>query len=158
MVKTQLEKPEWKQSVDWIEENLRTLGSNMEEVKKSITLCCNEPKIYREPIMALTASLPTCSYAESPTDSKRVEEATRSVLDLLKDRAALLTSLLQDKSGETVVRERIQSDKHLLNVEAVMFTAMTVVQELKRRLEDNIGTQSTLLKQLKVEEKGEGER
>ena len=39
-----------------------------------------------------------------------------------------------------------------------MFTAMTVVQELKRRLEDNIGTQSTLLKQLKVEEKGEGER
>ena len=83
MVKTQLEKPEWKQSVDWIEENLRTLESNMEEVKKSITLCCNEPKIYREPIMALTASLPTCSYAESPTDSKRVEEATRSVLDLL---------------------------------------------------------------------------
>ena len=39
-----------------------------------------------------------------------------------------------------------------------MFTAMTVVQELKRRLEDNIGTQSTLLKQLKVEEEGEGEQ
>ena len=109
-------------------------------------------------VLQRAEDLPTCSYAENPTDSKRVEEATRSVLDLLKDRAALLTSLLQDKSGETVVRERIQSDKHLLNVEAVMFTAMTVVQELKRRLEDNIGTQSTLLKQLKVEEEGEGER
>ena len=153
-MKTQLEKPEWRQSVEWMESNLRTLGENMEEAKKAITLCGNEPQIYREPVMALSASLPPCSYGESPMDSKRVEEATRNVLDLLKERAALLTSLLQDKSGETVVRERIQSDKHLLNVEAVIFTAMTVVQDLKRRLEDNLGSQGALLKQLTVGDGG----
>lgn len=149
-MKTQVERPEWSQSVEWIETSLETLDGNMEEVKREITLCSNEPQIYRDSVMALSASLPTCSYTESPVDSKRVEEATRNVLDLLKDRAALLTSLLQDKSGEAVVRERIQRDKHLLNVEAVIFTGMTVVQDLKRRLEDNLKTQSTLLRQLEV--------
>ena len=81
----------------------------------------------------------------------QVKNCSDKASNLLSQRDELRHALLLDRSGETLVRSRVQADGNLLNVETILYSAMTGVENICQQIKNNCEQQSVVVKSLKTE-------
>ena len=96
-------------------------------------------------------SLPACTNYPETQSSVQMKNSSDQASNLLSQRRELLHSLLLDKTGETVVRSRVQADGNLLNIETILYSAITGVDRICQQIKDNCDQQATVVKSLKNE-------
>ena len=68
-------------------------------------------------------SIPACEEYSPYTSTVEVKNSTDHVMNQIDKYKALIQALDTDRTGEAVVRNRIQADGNLLNVETIVFEA-----------------------------------
>ena len=68
-------------------------------------------------------SIPACEDYSPYTATVEVKNSTDHVMNQIDKYKALIQALDTDRTGEAVVRNRIQADGNLLNVETIVFEA-----------------------------------
>ena len=96
-------------------------------------------------------SLPSCPNYPTTQASVQVKNCSDRALNLLSQRDELRHSLLLDRSGETTVRSRVQADGNLLNVETILYSALTGVDGICQQIKNNCDQQAMIVKSLKSE-------
>lgn len=99
----------------------------------------------------LAMSLPSCPNYPTSQASVQVKNCSDKASNLLSQRDELRHALLLDRSGETLVRSRVQADGNLLNVETILYSAMTGVENICQQIKNNCEQQSVVVKSLKTE-------
>lgn len=96
-------------------------------------------------------SLPSCPNYPTTQASVQVKNCSDRALNLLSQRDELRHSLLLDRSGETTVRSRVQAEGNLLNVETILYSALTGVDGICQQIKNNCDQQAMIVKSLKSE-------
>lgn len=98
----------------------------------------------------LSVSLPMCD--EYPTDAAPmgVRNATDQVMTYRTTAQQLMQALESDRSGEPMVRNRVQADGNLLNIETTIFEATQSLTNTVKRIQENLSTQKSLMASMVV--------
>ena len=151
-VRTQVERgSEFTEVIDWMEKSLKNFNSKIADLKKNIGVMSGKAIIFNESSTKLAMSLPACTNYPETQSSVQMKNSSDQASNLLSQRRELLHSLLLDKTGETVVRSRVQADGNLLNIETILYSAITGVDRICQQIKDNCDQQATVVKSLKNE-------
>ena len=63
----------------------------------------------------------------------------------------MVITLMQDNSGEMMIRGSVTSDKNLLNSKAIVYRARTNLHNIEQQIRDSITNQAGIVSQLIVE-------
>ena len=141
---------EWRESIKWADENLKSFSENLESVNQDVVVMTNKPLVFKKPLVDLKKSLPTCTYP-GQHGSNEVASLTKTLTSLMQQRNDMVITLMQDNSGEMMIRGSVTSDKNLLNSKAIVYRAMTNLHNIEQQIRDSITNQAGIVSQLIVE-------
>ena len=141
---------EWRESIKWADENLKSFSGNLESVNQDVVVMTNKPLVFKKSLVDLKKSLPTCTYP-GQHGSNEVASLTKTLTSLMQQRNDMVITLMQDNSGEMMIRGSVTSDKNLLNSKAIVYRAMTNLHNIEQQIRDSITNQAGIVSQLIVE-------
>lgn len=99
-------------------------------------------------------SLPTCDDYDPYNANLDVRNSTNHVLQQKDAFQSLIKSLDSDRTGEAIVRNRVQADGNLLNVETIIFEATRSINNTIQQLNASRASLIALTKKLDVWNEG----